>query len=348
MRTRSPTLSRRGLRAARRFVVGLALLATLAFTAACEGPEGPAGPPGPGVATPQPLVASGAALDVHTHVMSPELAAALGVPADWPAADAEDLLALLDEANVERAVVLSTAYFAALPDNAAMSAENDYAAAEVAKHPDRLIPICGINPLRESAAEEVDRCIDELGMRGVKLHLAGSEVDLRQPDQVAALTAVFDRVSERGVPVLIHAADPNGITMTADALWNLGVLIATHPDVRLAFAHCGSSGFDVETLNTLLFAFEASPPVLSPDNLWLDTSSCLAFFKDAPLSTKEEIVWRLRKWGLERVLFGSDYLLVSPRETPAEALETISSYPFTQEEIDLILSNDGSAWLEGQ
>lgn len=91
--------------------------------------------------------------------------------------------------------------------------------------------------------------------------------------------------------------------------------------------------------------------MLSPDNLWLDTSFCLKFFKGAPPSTKEEIVWRLRKWGLEHVLFGSDYLLFalgSPQETPAEALETIASYPFTQEEIDLILSNDGSAWLEGE
>ena len=47
-------------------------------------------------------------------------------------------------------------------------------------------------------------------------------------------------------------------------------------------------------------------------------------------------------------MLGSDYLVVAPVETPKEAQETLSKYPFTQEEIDLILSNDASAWLKGQ
>ena len=51
--------------------------------------------------------------------------------------------------------------------------------------------------------------------------------------------------------------------------------------------------------------------------------------------------------GLERVLFGSDYMMVAPVETPKEALETLTKYPFTQEEIDIILSNDAWVWLSG-
>ena len=45
--------------------------------------------------------------------------------------------------------------------------------------------------------------------------------------------------------------------------------------------------------------------------------------------------------------FGSDNLKIAPVETPKEALETLSKYPFTQEEVDMILSNDASAWLFG-
>ena len=45
------------------------------------------------------------------------------------------------------------------------------------------------------------------------------------------------------------------------------------------------------------------------------------------------------------MFIGSDYLKILPEETPKEALETLGKYPFTQEEIDTILSNDGSAWL---
>lgn len=328
--------------------IALMVLPIILLAMACEGAEGPAGPAGEGVPTPESLVASGAALDVHTHLMSPELAAGFGVPADVPPANADDLISLLDEANVQQAVVLSLAYNNELPDGAAMSAENDYTAAEVAKYPERLIAFCGIHPLRDSAVDEIDRCVDELSMSGLKLHMGGSGIDLRLTEHADAVSAVLDKASERGLPVLMHLADPNGLPIGSDGLFSMAVLIVTHPNLRLAFAHCASgSGFDLNTLSNLLAGFESSPQELSPDNLWLDTSACLKFYKNAPLSTKEEIVWQLRKWGLERVLFGSDYLLVAPQETPAVALETIASFPFTQEELDIILNNDGSAWLEG-
>ena len=76
-------------------------------------------------------------------------------------------------------------------------------------------------------------------------------------------------------------------------------------------------------------------------------SACLKFYKDAPLAKRELIVWRLKTWGLERLLFGSDYMMVAPVETPKEALETLTKYPFTQEEFDIVLSNDAWVWLSG-
>lgn len=79
--------------------------------------------------------------------------------------------------------------------------------------------------------------------------------------------------------------------------------------------------------------------------MFVDTSSCLEFYKDAPQATKELMVWRLRKWGINRVFYASDYLQLQPVATPTEALETIRSYPVSQDELDAILNNDGSAWL---
>ena len=61
------------------------------------------------------------------------------------------------------------------------------------------------------------------------------------------------------------------------------------------------------------------------------------------------IVWRLQKWGVERLLFSSDHLRLLGFPTPGQALETLRKYPFSQEEMDLILSGDtASAWLEGK
>ena len=85
------------------------------------------------------------------------------------------------------------------------------------------------------------------------------------------------------------------------------------------------------------------------DNVYTDMAQMLIFYRDAPLAKRELMVWRLRQFGLERVFFGSEYLMVNPAagEPPRNALETLTKYPFTQDELDLILGNDGSAWLLG-
>ena len=311
--------------------------------AGAQGQAGLQGPQGQGIAAPAPLVATGAAIDVHTHVMSQPLTDGV-FGGGMPASTADDLIARLDEANVQQAVVLAMGYWG-LPDDSNMAPENDFAAAEVGKYPDRLIGFCGINPLYESAVGEIDRCLDLPGMVGVKLHLPGSGVDLKQPDHVAALSAVFAKMQERDAPVLMHSGAALGLPLDSDDLATLVIIIATHPDVRLVLAHCTNDA-DRDEMEIWLAGL-AEPGLFVEENLFVDMASCLKFYEDAPLSKKELMVWRLRKWGLERVLFASDYLPVFPDATPAESLETISSYPFTQTEIDLILSNDASAWLFG-
>jgi predicted TIM-barrel fold metal-dependent hydrolase len=275
--------------------------------------------------------------------MSPELASLMVGPGT-PPSTADDLIDRLDEAHVRQAVVLSLAYLQVLPDDAAVQAENDYAAAEVRKFPDRLIGFCGVNPLRASALDEIDRCADDLGMRGVKIHLPGSGVDLKLPEHVAAVSAVFDRARDRDLPVLMHSGAPLGLPLDSDALANLGSVIATHPEVRLVLAHCTNDA-DRSEMEIWLEALDQG--FFNNENLFVDTSSCLNFYKDAPKAQKELMVWRMRKWGIERVFFASDYLMVAPDATPAEALDIIRSYPFTRRELSTILTNDASTWSTG-
>jgi predicted TIM-barrel fold metal-dependent hydrolase len=272
---------------------------------------------------------------MHTHLISAEHVIFHGAPPGTPASDAEDLIDRLDEANVERAVVLSTAYVG--PEEA-MSAENDWVAAEIAKFPDRLSGFCGINPLHVTAVEEIGRCLDLPTMMGVKLHLSASEVDMTNEDHVAALSAVFDEIQERDAPALIDVATPLGLALDTDGLTNLAIIVAMHPEMRLVLAHC-TSEVDSELIELWIRS--------GFDNIYSDVSACLKFYRDAPFAKRELMVWRLKKFGLERVFLGSDYLMVEPIETPKEALETLSKYPFTQEEIDIILDNDASAWLFG-
>ena len=48
------------------------------------------------------------------------------------------------------------------------------------------------------------------------------------------------------------------------------------------------------------------------------------------------MLWRLRQWGMDHVLLGSGYLRMNPRQTPADMIDVIAQFPFTQAEIDLI------------
>jgi predicted TIM-barrel fold metal-dependent hydrolase len=291
---------------------------------------------------PAPLQATGAALDVHTHIAS-QAVTDMFTGGGVPAAGADDLVARLDEGNVERAIILSAAYFGTsfgILDDFNVIPENDYVAAEVAKHPDRLIGFCGINPLFDSALDELDRCLGLPGMIGVKLHLEGSGVDMANTRHVRRLAALFDRIAELDAPVLIHVADPGGLPLAGRAFANLAAILSEHPTVRVAHAHCAGNTDD-DTIESWLRLGNSG---YNPETSFVDISACLAFHVDAPLAQRELIVWRFRKWGIENVLFGSDYF-VFDGETPAETLDILSQYPFTQEEIDTILTNDGAAWL---
>ncbi len=55
--------------------------------------------------------------------------------------------------------------------------------------------------------------------------------------------------------------------------------------------------------------------MINPTNLYMDLSATLKFYQDAPLSKREMMVWRFRKWGIGKLFFGSDYERCSGTDT---------------------------------
>jgi predicted TIM-barrel fold metal-dependent hydrolase len=285
------------------------------------------------------LIARGASLDAHTHLISQPLLDLL-TGGGIPTGGAEDLIAHLDAANVDKAVVLSLGYWS-LPDDSNMAAENDFTAMEVAKFPERLVGFCGINPKFDSALGEIERCLSHPNMLGIKLQ--GGDYDWTDPELVSAISAVLGKAGKMGAPVLLHVS---GAPLDSDAMGSVFETLGENQDTRITIAHAGGSA-DWETEIYLIPQYLV-PPLLDARNLYMDLSASLKFYQDAPLSKREVMVWRFRKWGIEKLFFGSDYLKVAPQQTPAEALETLTRFPFTQQEIDTILENDGAEWLYGK
>jgi predicted TIM-barrel fold metal-dependent hydrolase len=82
------------------------------------------------------------------------------------AVSAEDLLAWLDELEVDAAVVAPLR-----PRGYHLGPANDTVAEAVRAHPRRLVGLGRIDPnLGDEAAREAERCLGELGLRGLFLH----------------------------------------------------------------------------------------------------------------------------------------------------------------------------------
>ncbi len=148
-------------------------------------------------------------VDHHQHLFSPAYAK-LQSPG-FKTVTAQDLIGLLDEANIQRAVLLSTAYRwgrpgAEPPDEyAGVKAENDWTAAQAALYPKRLIAFCGFNPLKDYALDELARCANNTNLRrGIKMHFGNSDVQTENPEHFEKLKKVFLAANKNRMALVVH------------------------------------------------------------------------------------------------------------------------------------------------
>src|SRR5256885_1518527 len=139
-------------------------------------------------------------IDYHQHFFSPDLAKLVGIEP----IDAAKVVALLDSAGIRRALVLSVAYSWSNPsrnvenDYEHVKAENDWVAAQVGRYPDRLRAFCSVNPVRDYALTEIERCASNPLLRaGLKLHIGNSAVDYHSTQDLQKLRQVFRAVNAK-------------------------------------------------------------------------------------------------------------------------------------------------------
>lgn len=305
------------------------------------------------------IVPSPPQLDAHAHVHSAAVADLVedrvGERTLEPMSS-DELVARLDELGIPKALVLSGAYLMAsdawprdvgADEWAAVRAENDYAAVEVAKHADRLTGFLSVNPKRSYAVEEIDRCTDELGMRGVKMHFWNSVVNLREVDQLAAVRRTFEHVASRGLPVVVHAYNGALADYGPDDVETfVREIIVPLPTLRISFAHLtGAGGFGFRVLGHWSRLLKLLPPD-EPGNarVFVDLAAVLfaratARFPPTRESQRQVLGDMLRKWGLRRVLWGSDnvegYLSLSR-----------DAWPLSEDEWEVVAANPGAGFLQ--
>lgn len=331
----------------------------LVCATACADPPQQAGPPVPVV-------------DHHVHIRSPAGAEQLDLvnsvvdePQGEPSAalTAADALAALDSAGVERGVVLSIAYMYGMPEvtvedeRAKVRAENDYVATEVALHPDRLFAFCSVNPIRDYALEEIDRCADDPRVRGLKLHLANSDVDLRDAAHVERLVQVFALLGRRDLPAVVHMRTRAEDYGAEDAGTFIDRVLAVASGLPLQIAHvAGWGGYDEATDAALsAFAQAFADGRLDRERVTFDIGAVVfqpeAAGPDTALARQvreanARLADRIREIGVDRFLYATDWPGWPPVPDPVLAIQANvmlvrSALPLDEHELTTLFTNVG-------
>ncbi len=256
---------------------------------------------------------------------------------------ADDLIYMMNAVGIQKAVVLPVAYWFGDPsdewsnEHENTRAENDWAAAEVARYPDRLIAFCGIAALREYSETEMRRCASDLQVQGVKIHLSNSKVNLHDPEHVAGMRRIFEVANELGLAIVIHTRTHRsfGSYGRVEAEIFVNEILTAAPDVIVQVAHFWGGGEVSEEALTVFAEFVSSGDPQAR-NLYFDLTEVERFSHGS-----EALVARYaRKIGMDRLLYGSD-MQVSPAHPPSTLgwSKIMRSIPLTNEEFADIADN---------
>jgi predicted TIM-barrel fold metal-dependent hydrolase len=280
----------------------------------------------------------------HQHLISPAIGTLWQVP---DRLDAQQLIQQLDDAGIRSAAVLSVAY--AYGDDrrqiddeyAKVRAENDWTQEQVARWPERLVGFCGVSPLKSYAMDEIERCAKLPNMRGLKLHLGNSGVELRKAEHVERLGAVFAAAQAHKLSIAIHMKTRTGLPYgREDAAILLNKVVPRAPNSLIQIAHLAGAGpgyqdFIDDALAVFAEAIQARDP--NTRNLFFDVTTVAT--RETTTENGALIARRVRELGPQRILFGADHSL-SGNPVPREAWEIFrTKVPLTPAELQTIASN---------
>ena len=162
-------------------------------------------------------------IDADCHISS--RAPAQGVSIDG-------LLVQLDAAGVDKAVCWPMVSY-----TREMATDNRVIYEGAKLHPDRIIPFGGVNPLLgvELAKDELKRCIESYGMRGVKLNGARDGYSIDDP---ALSLPLIDMIAAAGLVLAFHVG-ANDFEKTHP--YRVAKISERHPDLPIMIVHMGGA-----------------------------------------------------------------------------------------------------------
>jgi len=260
----------------------------------------------------------------------------LHIPMRWveegvhPKEAGERIVSFMDEVGIEVAVLLPIAPWVS----------NNYVYKVVSYNPERLIGFASVVPNpADIAIKELRRAVQDLGLRGLKLHPPMQGFCIRHPHVIKVLKVAGDL----GIPVVIHAMLSDLSTLYfkpppgehrlphPDRVEDYDLIPLLASNTLIVYAHMGG-----------LFGFKRFMDIASSHpNVYLDTSYSI-------LTIAEEIgpqmlAKYIRSLGTDKLAFGSDHIIgLTPEELSAKKqIELIHKLPLLNDnEKEAILSRN--------
>jgi len=261
-------------------------------------------------------------------------------PAQWDP-DGTNHLARMDEAGIEKAVLLHLDYGFLFGEGEITIEQQNQQVSEIARrYPDRFLWFCGVDPRRQEAARLFEKCVTQWGARGLKLYPTTGFLPADRE-----VYPLYEMASAWGIPVYFHMGPENPPYRNegnAHPSLLLRVLV-DFPDLKVVVAHLG-------------FDFWRDLLALGKVNKTVMCDFC-AWQRVAKRSVEQfcRVLRRfLDEFGLERMLFGTDAPLLEDIMSSKEWVELVKSLPdraplpyrFTDEEVSALLEGNARRLLE--
>ncbi len=214
----------------------------------------------------------------------------------------DDFVTMMNAAGLDKALIPAIRMMSYQKKTMVWDISEEEVHAAVSRHPDRLVGLCGFNPLLKlESVRNVERAVKEYGFRGVYIHTYGFGIPLND----RLYYPLYAKCVELGIPVSMqvgHSAEhmPNELGRPI----HLDTVALDFPELKLIGAHTGWPW--TEEMISLAWKHE---------NVYLGIDA------HNPKYLEPTLVHFMKTRGQNKVIYGTNY----PAVTHAESIACIRS-----------------------
>lgn len=199
-----------------------------------------------------------------------------------PYISVSEIIRQMDNAGIEKTIL-----FACICP--ILYASNEFVAENCMKYPDKFIGFASIDPHQKTAVDDLDRAINQLNLKGLKLH---PPMQNFYPDD-KIMWPVYDLASQLDIPVVFHVGStPFGNLCLLNQAYPVLIdeVAVAFPKLKIILTHLGT-----------LWSNESFMVTEKNANVFIDTAAY-------PYEIEEILTEKLiKRVGEDKFIFGTDF-----------------------------------------